>query len=84
MRAQFKAVDISAFEQLVRELAEDAGIPEMTLSSYLDYCRICYEAVAYESLKPVHSPIDMYRRMADLRDDGMLGLPPNDAAAFEQ
>ncbi len=84
LRAQFEAVDIPAFERLVREVDEQAVVPEMTLASYLGYCKTCYEAVGYERLSSVRSAIGMYRRMADQRDDGMLSLPPDDAAAFDQ
>jgi len=81
---EFASVDIDRFRELVLNLDEKAVVPEMSLSAFLNYCRICYKANNYPALRPSMTPMEMYIAMADGRDDGLLQLPPDDPSAFRQ
>lgn len=80
----FASVDVTGFSKLVADLDETRIIPQMSVSSFLEYCRTCYLAIGYEAIDPTLPAREMYRRMADGRDDGLLDLPLDDAEAFRQ
>ncbi len=76
------AEGLGRFRRLILDLDENATIDRMTLSAFLSYCRICYEANDYEQLESSMTPREMYRAMADNRDEGLLDLPSDDPSAF--
>ncbi len=71
------------FRRIVREMDDQAAVEEMTLVDFLGFCAICYRANAYR-FESGMTPRQMYRAMADNRDDGLLEIPPDDPAAFSR
>jgi hypothetical protein len=59
------------------------GIPEITASGFLRLCEICYQANDYFRNEPVSlSPLDQYRRMADIRHGGLTEIDQDSTEAF--
>jgi len=58
---------------------------KMTLALYMQYCKVAYQANAARrkgAIEPATSGLDMYRRFADGRHEGLTELPVNSADAF--
>lgn len=65
---------------------EEDHLPSMTLELYLKYCRIAYLANIGEYKKCIHSKmtgLEMYKRMADGRSEGLLDIKPDSPEALE-
>jgi hypothetical protein len=72
------------FGRIVRAMDDTGTVPTMTLAGFLEACRICYLANDYERIKPEMTPRQMYRAMADNRDDGLLEVSSDDPEAFSR
>jgi len=60
--------------------------PEMTLTRYLEYCRVAYEAnpatFEYPPFQSGKSGMEYYKSYADGRNGGLLDIEPESAEAF--
>ncbi|MBP5230314.1 MAG: hypothetical protein ILO68_01160 [Clostridia bacterium] len=91
--------EASHFERISREecaefaktLAEDktdgegkplGRIREMTVNKYLEISKLGYDANKLEGYETM-TPLEMYRRYADGRDGGLLGVDPDSPKAFD-
>lgn len=65
--------------------AAEKFLPEMTLTTYLSYCKEAYLANA-KSLKfsRESKALELYKQFADNRNDGLLDIDPNSPVAFSQ
>ena len=60
---------------------------EMSLALYMRYCEVAYLANSAQLkrvIKPGTPGLDMYRRFADGRHEGLTELPPDSAEAFSK
>jgi len=59
------------------------GIPDISASGFLRLCEICYQANDYFRNEPVSlSPLEQYRRMADIRHGGLTEIDQDSTEAF--
>ena len=60
---------------------------QMSLASFMKYCKIAYTANLGHfkgAIKKDMSGLEMYKRLADGRHEGLVELPPESAEAFQQ
>ncbi len=69
-------------EAAVAAVSRLAGIPDMTVDSYLKVAALAYDAAFPKTRKL--SPFEKHKRWADSRHGGMLELPLEDAEAFNE
>ncbi|MCF8347115.1 MAG: hypothetical protein K9G38_07875 [Bacteroidales bacterium] len=59
------------------------GIPEISASGFLHLCEICYNANDYFRSETIPlSPMEQYRRMADMRHGGLTEIDQDSTEAF--
>ena len=59
------------------------GIPDITASGFLRLCEICYKANDYFRNEPAPlSPLEQYRRMADMRHGGLTEIDQGSPEVF--
>lgn len=72
---------------LIQDIDYDTnrGIPEISASGFLRFCEICYQAIDCFRNEPMPlSPIEQYRRMADLRHGGLTEIDQDSPEAFRK
>ena len=77
--------EISRFVNRIGQQRTDtpsARLPEMTAALFFECCRLGYEANRYDGANEL-SAIDLYRKHADGRDDGLLSLETSSAEVFD-
>ena len=60
---------------------------EMSLALFMQYCKVAYTANLRQFKRAIEkdmSGLDMYKRFADGRHEGLVELPPESADAFKQ
>ena len=61
------------------------GIPEISASEFLRLCEICYQANDYFRNEPIPlSPLQQYRRMADMRHGGLTEIDQDSPEVFRE
>jgi len=61
------------------------GIPEISASGFMRFCEICYQANDYFRDEPILlSPMEQYRRMADMRHGGLTEIDIDSPEAFRE
>jgi hypothetical protein len=61
------------------------GIPDISASGFLRLCEICYQANDYFTNEPNPlSPMEQYRKMADIRHGGLTEIDQNSPEAFRK
>lgn len=77
--------EISRFVNLIKKQpteTPESRLPEITAVLFFNCCRLGYEANSYEGIEKL-SAKELYRKHADGRDEGLLGLDESSAEAFE-
>jgi len=77
--------EIARFVELINEQPTDSPVlrlQEITAGLFFDCCRLGYEANRYVGIEK-STPKEMYRRLADGRDEGLLKLDEASAKAFD-
>ena len=78
--------EISIFQKLVEEQKrfndEDFIIRGMTAAKYFAYCRVGYEGNKISECNSIENDIDLYKCLADGRDDGLTKIDLNSSDDF--
>lgn len=81
--------ECAEFAKLLSDsMAESGGktlgrIREMTVNKYLEISKLGYDANKLEGYE-TKTPLEMYKRHADGRDGGLLGIDPDSPKAFDE
>jgi hypothetical protein len=73
---------IAEFKKIVPELKKGKPLFSMTANDFFRYCAICYDANQYPQIKDESSPIEKYKIMADMRDEGLTEIKGDSKKAF--
>ena len=80
----FGKTNLERFRVVVDGMNEDSTIPEVTSDKFFQYCQLCYDANDYFQATKTIAARDKYKKMADGRDEGLLGIEGSSSRAFEQ
>ena len=82
------AEEICTFQKLVEEhktfRKEEFIIENITAAQFFAYCRIGYEGNHIPHCQEFADDVELYRRLADGRDDGLTGIDLNSAEEFSR
>ena len=82
------AEEICTFQKLVEEhktfRKEEFIIENITAAQFFAYCRIGYEGNHIPHCQAFADDVELYRRLADGRDDGLTGIDLNSAEEFSR
>ena len=73
---------IKKFTHLIDKISLRKTVPSMTANDYLEYCKIAY--VALDQKDKDTAAIDLYKRYADGRHDGLLDMDLYSAEEFKK
>lgn len=73
---------IKQFGKIAPQLKDGELLPNMTASDYFRYCAIGYGANKYERIKDKVRPVEKYKAMADMRDEGLTKIKSKSKKAF--
>lgn len=76
--------NIKKFAKALPKLIDGGVIHKITANDFFKYCSIGYEANRYEKLSGNLTPKEQYKRMADMRDEGLTKIRGNSAKAFAE
>ena len=78
--------EINTFQQLVAEQKnfsdDDFDIEGMTAAKFFAYCRLGYEANNLPQCKMIEDDVELYKRIADGRDNGLTEIALDSADEF--
>ncbi|SEH37546.1 DUF6557 family protein [Selenomonas sp. KH1T6] len=78
--------EIKIFQKLVAEQKafsdDDFIIEDMTAAKYFAYCRLGYEANNFPHCKKIEDDVELYKRIADGRDNGLTEIALDSPEAF--
>ena len=76
--------NIRKFAKALPKLISGGVINKITANDFFNYCAIGYAANHYEKISGNLTPREQYKRMADMRDEGLTQIKGNSANAFSE